>query len=362
MRLLFLHGAHPADKVGGAELQAWLLAQELARRNEVMFVALRGGQPGYFEEQGGVGVIRVNGQAGGRRSGMPKVYRIIQEWAPDMIYLRMFDYVPYMAFTSRLLSIPVIYHVSSMFNCTWNPDRSIVRGGKWLRHLINFQGLRMLSGIVCQTEEQLMTLARHVSMPMRVVRNSMVGEFSGARGVDDGADRVVLWVGNIKAVKRPMVFVRAAQMLRDHGIKFLMIGAPQDKELAGEVVAATQQLDNLAFIPGVAPEEIDEYFSRAALLVNTSVVEGYPNVFVQAMQHAVPIVSLGIDPDNILSNCNVGYSVADEHGLVEEILRFWVDPPHLTSHLEANSQKCIERYFLLEKNAAVLEEFMLELV
>ena len=52
-----------------------------------------------------------------------------------------------------------------------------------------------------------------------------------------------------------------------------------------------------------------QYLDKSRLLINTSSAEGFPNTFVHAFAHGVPVVSLDVDPDNIIKRYNLGFHV-----------------------------------------------------
>jgi glycosyltransferase involved in cell wall biosynthesis len=65
-------------------------------------------------------------------------------------------------------------------------------------------------------------------------------------------------------------------------------------------------LPHLSLADQVALPDVDSLFRFSDLLVNTSVVEGFPNTFVQAGMHGIPIVSMSVDPDAMLSAAGCG--------------------------------------------------------
>jgi glycosyltransferase involved in cell wall biosynthesis len=59
-------------------------------------------------------------------------------------------------------------------------------------------------------------------------------------------------------------------------------------------------------LPGVPYREVQRYFDRAEVFVNTSDFEGFPNSFIQMGQGGGTILSLNVDPDGVLTDFGAG--------------------------------------------------------
>jgi glycosyltransferase involved in cell wall biosynthesis len=123
--------------------------------------------------------------------------------------------------------------------------------------------------------------------------------------LSDRQREFILWVGRSADFKRPGLFIDLAEKIS--GEKFTMIcqQATGDDDY-DSLVARAEQVKNLEFIKRVPFGEIDNYFQRAKVFVNTSDAEGFPNTFIQACKSATPILSLNVNPDDFLSNYNCG--------------------------------------------------------
>lgn len=84
-------------------------------------------------------------------------------------------------------------------------------------------------------------------------------------------------------------------------------GRGEPPQLYDEIGAAVPKLPNLKFFGFIPYHKVNEFFRRASVFVNTSSVEGFPNTFIQAWDHYIPVVSLNVDPDNIIQNEKVGF-------------------------------------------------------
>ena len=52
--------------------------------------------------------------------------------------------------------------------------------------------------------------------------------------------------------------------------------------------------------------DVEDYLSRAALLVNTSKQEGLPVAFLEAWLKEVPVLSLSVNPEECITRYNMG--------------------------------------------------------
>ena len=70
--------------------------------------------------------------------------------------------------------------------------------------------------------------------------------------------------------------------------------------LFAEAAKEAEKLPNVTFLGTVPPIEMEGWFKKKKLFMNTSIREGFPNTFLQAWMNRVPVVSLNIDPDGII--------------------------------------------------------------
>ncbi len=116
----------------------------------------------------------------------------------------------------------------------------------------------------------------------------------------------ILWVSRLLPMKRPEIFFDLAR--RNPECKFVMVAArgPDDKYF-DQVLREAEGIANLEVHSEVAYQQMDRFFSEAILFVGTSEFEGFPNTYLQAMSHGVPLLSLAVNPGEILTRHNTGY-------------------------------------------------------
>jgi glycosyltransferase involved in cell wall biosynthesis len=130
---------------------------------------------------------------------------------------------------------------------------------------------------------------------------------------------IVLWVGTMAEVKQPELFVKLAEAIPE--ARFQMIGGHSgNQEFYDKIKANSERISNFEFLGVVPFREINQYFSRASILVNTSMFEAFPpHAFIQAWMHYVPVVSLNSNPDKITCRYNMGFHSKTFDQLIEDV-------------------------------------------
>jgi len=123
----------------------------------------------------------------------------------------------------------------------------------------------------------------------------------------------ILWIaGHIRKEKNPMMFLDLAEQVPE--ARFVMIGGnPVNADrYSAAVFDRARSIPNVD-IRGFMPfEEVEELFRSASLLVNTSIVEGFPNTFIQAWSRGVPVISTNrVNPDFLITKHKLGAVASD---------------------------------------------------
>jgi len=165
--------------------------------------------------------------------------------------------------------------------------------------------------IICQTQEQFIIMDKNLKAKTVIISNSIKMRKNNITEKEN----IVLWVGNLRAVKRPEIFVQLAKDFLTSGYRFIMIGRingyinidncnlPLSLELLGEQDFSTTS----------------EWLARSKVIVNTSESEGFPNTFLEAWLYKTLVISLSFDSDNLIKKqrlgifCNNNYVLLREH-------------------------------------------------
>ncbi|HWM44769.1 MAG TPA: glycosyltransferase family 4 protein [Burkholderiales bacterium] len=156
------------------------------------------------------------------------------------------------------------------------------------------------------------------------------------------ADRV-LWVGMLHENKRPELFLELAARLPHR--RFVMIGGPREGSRAffERIRARAGALPNLELTGFLPLAQVEPWFDRARVLVNTSTYEGMPNTFLQAWARGVPTVAT-VDVD-----APVNKVVANVEELAGGVEKAFSDP--------SLGARCREYFERQHSPAGVLEHY-----
>jgi glycosyltransferase involved in cell wall biosynthesis len=167
-------------------------------------------------------------------------------------------------------------------------------------------GLRRANGVVVQNNAQLEVAKRSLIAPVMAISN-------GVLPVDHGVANTsgpILWAGGLRPVKRPNLFIELARRFPER--QFVMVGGSTTTEVAyaTETEQKAHAAPNLRLTGWLPNSDVIREIARASVVVNTSVVEGFPNVYLEAWNHGVPVVSFN-DVDGLLANEKLGALCTD---------------------------------------------------
>lgn len=231
---------------------------------------------------------------------------------------------------ARRRNKPVVFSVPSDPDC--DPELPALRSGR--ERVLYRHGLRNCEHIIVQSEKQRAMLESGFnkrSVPLRMPCVGF-GDDAAAAAAEQEQPFNVLWVGRISEEKRPDWVQQLAKKLP--GIEFTLIGGPnRDSIYAQQVLSDDAALDNVSFVGRIAHEDMGPYYSRADVLVCTSVYEGFPNVFLEAWSVGTPVVTT-CDPDGIIQREGLGFSAESLAGLEAAIGK-------LERDRELHAQMCV---------------------
>lgn len=203
-------------------------------------------------------------------------------------------------------------------------DLDCVRGQQLIRHYRDRKlyeyGVLNASLLAAQTVQQQQLLRENygvASERLNIAVETPAGESQVPKDID------VLWIGNLRPVKRADLLVELARRLPQY--RFALVGA----RIAGHevhydaVAREAAQLPNVLVTGSVPYEQTGEWFNRSRLHVNTSDAEGFPNTFLQAWIRGVPVVSF-FDPDQLIQRQALGracQSIEEMAAAIDALLR-----------------------------------------
>ena len=130
---------------------------------------------------------------------------------------------------------------------------------------------------------------------------------------------IVLWLASLKRWKHAEIFVDLAKRCEGLDCRFILAGQAPDKRYLDEVLKPMQGLANIDYVGRVTIKESNDWIGRSSVFVNTSDYEGFPNTFIQAWLRRVPVVSLNVDPDGVLSREKIGFRSATLENLCRDV-------------------------------------------
>lgn len=335
LRICFvMFGAYPLfnrevnETFGGSEVELYNLATYLAgfEHNQVDFIVGDYGQRN-IEIRQNIRLIKVKYMHLDKYGSFK--YKILRYFYLFSILLRQPSQIYITKTASELLGWlvlfekifkrkKVVYRLGSDKDADiefWEKDRKL--------YLLYKLGLERCNLIYTQSKDQQRMLLERYGIKSRVLKNV----FHLAKDETENSRQYILWVSRCEPLKRPLLFLELAKNLPDE--KFVMIMPyvqktdelqnERIKRITAEVKKAAVELNNFEYLEYVPFNQIQNYYNKAKLFVNTSEYEGFPNSFIQSCVGKAGILSLRVNPDEFLTENNLGHCCRDN---MEEAINF----------------------------------------
>jgi len=332
-------------QLGGTEAQLFELAQELKKTGQFTMSYIVGdfGQAD-IEEYGG---IRLYKSLSLRKTLITYLRGPFQLWralhraqADTYIASPAGPEIGLVALYCQLHHKKFIYRTASSVDCTDEKRKSF-----GLLGFLYTYGIKHASVIITQSEHDQANLKQYYGRKSVVIRNLVKVSHQAAGHTQASSDQDspgIVWIGSARSVKQPEVFLHVARQLPNQ--QCTMIMSPSgDTRMWEETKAAAQRIPNLTFIGGVPFDQISRYLSHAKLLVGTSKYEGFPNVYLQAAAHGVPIISLNVNPDEFITKYNLGRVADNDPSLLVRQIQEVVEGDKLYEQLSLSGPEYIKQ-------------------
>lgn len=340
--------------VGGAEVQQSMLARMLAQAGyPVSMICLDYGQPPTavvdgvtvhkaYRPDAGWPVLRF---VHPRLTGM---WRAMAEVDADIYYQRSPGMLTAViaAFCKRRGKIS-IYAGASDHDFLPGREDIRLRRDRWLYE----RSLARIDQVVVQNEKQQRDCLLHYGRQSTLIPSC----YQLRPGSRPGSGERILWVSTMHRDKRPELFLELVRRLPQ--FRFAMIGgpgaAPGDGEYFASLRRSAASFPNLEFTGFLPLPEVETWFDKAAVLVNTSTHEGMPNTFLQAWSRGIPAVTL-CDTGSRLLGARVCHVARDIREAASEISRLFSDE----LYRRRSSARCREYFANTHDPAGVLANYM----
>lgn len=311
--------------IGGEQVQQTLLAKALSRRDyDVSMVVADYGQP---DGRAWHGIKTYKAYRFG--NGLP-VFRFVHPrwtgmWSAlkradaDVYYTSCADMlVGLLAMFCRMHARGLVFRLASDTDA--DPRHLLI---KYRRDKVLYRyGLRRANRVLAQHALQRQMLLENYGVRSEVAEmlvDTPCRELSRAK-----RDISVLWVNNLRDLKRPDLALELARRLPRHDLH--MVGGPMQgfAALYEGMRAAATTMPNFTFHGQVPYHDVGDFYDRAKVFVNTSDIEGFPNSYLQSWRRGVPVVAF-FDPDGLIRREGLGVVCASMAEMTEAVARLLAD-------------------------------------
>lgn len=311
-------GALKGNTDGGGELQLALLAKALVRGgNEVVIIDYQATED--FISPDGIKVFSIKGWNNGIRfiriftHRLPLLYKSLKAQRADIYYCRMRDFRHILAFwAARKVKAKFIIGLASDLDAMnfwkrWKYNYLVSKFGLWalssnlLIEIIYPFLLRKANLVLAQHGGQKTMLSKKNidSFLFPNLFDPPETKFTPTQAKKD-----FIYVGRLDKRKGFSTLFEIIKKSPMHTFK--VVGHPYDK--TGFLYCEKlKYFSNVTLMGKLTHSDTLFHIANSKALISTSPMEGFPNVFLEAWSCGIPVLSLYVDPGDIIKKEKLGY-------------------------------------------------------
>jgi glycosyltransferase involved in cell wall biosynthesis len=329
--------------VGGAEQQQWLLARALAAAGWSVTVGLQ--EIPHLENGTTIKDVQFISLPASQTFLAPyqrllSLYRFLQSERPDWLYWRCASHLwgPTVSI-AKLAGVRTIF--ATGFDTDVRPRHALVERPYWWP--LYAWGLSYTDRIFVQHSGQFSAVPSNLHHKAAIVPN-MIHTPSTTKPHRD-RQKYIAWVGMLRQPKRPDLLLEIAR--KAPNLRFVVCGGPSAHRSPNgygtPIVDALKRLPNVDYRGQVAPEKAHEIIANASLLLCTSEGEGFPNIFLEAWASGTPVVSMKIDPDQVIERLELGTVSGDVEKTIKD-LNLLMKSPQLREEISVRAGRYVAEH------------------
>lgn len=208
----------------------------------------------------------------------------------------------------RLFKKIFIYSLASMYDVNQESFKGFF--GKFYKY-----GLMNASFIIAQNTNQIKKLKNLINKNnAKIIKNGFE-----ITNIKLSEKKEILWIGRADYYKKPEIFLKLAAKFPNE--KFIMIcNKGSNPQYWKQINNIANKMSNIEFIEYIKFHNIECFYKRAKVVINTSIYEGFPNTFIEAFKYRALNISLNVDPDKIFRHKEIGLYCNDDFKKMESYL------------------------------------------
>lgn len=214
---------------------------------------------------------------------------------------------------SKLFGVKLLFFAASDVN--FEPGKELV--GSKLNRKCYQRAVKSCKYFIVQNTHQQETLRHNYGKDSTILYN--IWGTVRQSSAEDVPQSDAVWVANFRTLKRAEWVIDTAESKPEY--RFILAGGPMgDGKYYEEIKKHSDTMDNIDFLGPRSFFYTCELVSMSRVLLCTSTFEGFPNTFLQAWSHGLPIIST-VDPSGIISKYKLGETVNTEEELATSLQR-----------------------------------------